>query len=253
VNSLCRFRFSGVKPAFFRTARPTWRISKISNFCRQTFTALQHPRLNVLPMRLLLVTDAWEPQTNGVVNTLRETCRELVAMGITVERISPERFRTIACPSYPEIRLAVLAQREVDATFCRVVPEAVHIATEGPLGHAARASCLRLGMRFTTSYHTRFPEYLRARWPLPLDVSYRYLRWFHGAAAHTMVATSSMELALRARGFRNLRRWSRGVDTLRFRPNPDRPATDVPTFVFVGRVFNGEDSAARGKSLCFIV
>ena len=187
-------------------------------------------------MRLLLVTDAWEPQTNGVVNTLRETCRELVEMGVTVERLTPERFRTIGCPSYPEIRLAVFAQGEVDATFRRYAPEAVHIATEGPLGHAARAACLRLGLRFTTSYHTRFPEYLRARWPIPLAVSYRYLRWFHGAATHTMVSTPTMERALQARGFANLRRWSRGVDTARFRPLPARVAHADPVFVFVGRV-----------------
>lgn len=186
-------------------------------------------------MRLLLVTDAWEPQTNGVVSTLRETCRELTAMGVTVERISPEGFRTIACPSYPEIRLAVLAQAAVEAILRGFSPDAVHIATEGPLGHAARSVCLRLGMRFTTSYHTRFPEYLRARWPVPLALSYRYLRWFHGAAAQTMVSTASMEHALQARGFRNIRRWSRGVDTVRFRPRAER-ASGAPTFVFVGRV-----------------
>ncbi|NBO74773.1 MAG: glycosyltransferase family 1 protein, partial [Gammaproteobacteria bacterium] len=110
-------------------------------------------------MRLLLVTDAWEPQTNGVVNTLRHVCKELIAMDVVVERISPERLGTIPCPSYPEIRLALFCDREVRDVFDRFAPDAVHIATEGPLGVAARNLCLSRGLKFSTSYHTRFPEY----------------------------------------------------------------------------------------------
>lgn len=188
-------------------------------------------------MRLLLVTDAWAPQVNGVVSTLRRTCQELSSIGVTIERISPEQFITLPCPSYPEVRLAPFAYGSIENTLRNFAPDAVHIATEGPLGVAARAACINARMRFTTSYHTRFPEYVRARWPIPLAVSYGYMRWFHGAAAYTMVATPSLERELSARGFRRLRRWSRGVDTHFFRPRKTPKADNAePVFVYLGRV-----------------
>lgn len=186
-------------------------------------------------MRLLIVTDAWEPQTNGVVNTLKQVCRELAAMDVAVERISPELFRSIPCPSYPEIRLSLFAGDSVDRMIRRHVPDSIHIATEGPLGVAARNACLGARLKFSTSYHTRFPEYVRARWPIPLAVSYRYMRWFHDAASCTMVATPTMQTELTARGFRNLRRWSRGVDTQMFKPAA-APKKDGAVFMYVGRV-----------------
>lgn len=188
-------------------------------------------------MRLLLVTDTWEPQINGVVSTLRRTCQELSSIGVIVERISPEQFTTVPCPSYPEVRLALFAYSSIRNTLRSFSPDAVHIATEGPLGVAARAACINARMRFTTSYHTRFPEYIGARWPIPLAVSYGYMRWFHSAAAYTMVATPSLERELSGRGFRRLRRWSRGVDTQFFRPR-ETPKADhaEPVFVYLGRV-----------------
>jgi glycosyltransferase involved in cell wall biosynthesis len=188
-------------------------------------------------MRLLLVTDAWEPQVNGVVSTLRRTCQELISIGVTIERISPEQFITVPCPSYPEVRLAPFAYGAIQKNLKHFAPDAVHIATEGPLGIAARAACLNSRMRFTTSYHTRFPEYVRARWPIPLAVSYGYMRWFHDAAAYTMVATPSLERELLARGFRRLRRWSRGVDTQLFHPREaDKSPHTEPVFIYLGRV-----------------
>jgi len=187
-------------------------------------------------MRLMLVTDAWEPQTNGVVNTLKNTCRRLSAMDVTVGRISPEMFSTVPCPSYPEIRLAFGAGSAVRRLLDDFRPDAIHIATEGPLGVAARAHCLRRRWRFTSSYHTQFPEYVQARWPIPLAAGYLYMRWFHDAAALTMVATPTMERLLSAKGFRNLRAWSRGVDTELFKPAPARPARDEPRLICVGRV-----------------
>jgi glycosyltransferase involved in cell wall biosynthesis len=188
-------------------------------------------------MRLLLVTDAWEPQVNEVVSTLRRTCQELTSIGVTIERISPEQFITMPCPSYPEVRLALFAYSAIQKTLKQFAPDAVHIATEGPLGVAARAACLNSRMRFTTSYHTRFPEYVSARWPIPPAVSYGYMRWFHDAAAYTMVATPSLERELLARGFRRIRRWSRGVDTQVFRPQEAHasPRTE-PVFIYLGRV-----------------
>jgi glycosyltransferase involved in cell wall biosynthesis len=188
-------------------------------------------------MRLAIVTDAWEPQVNGVVTTLRATIRQLQAGGVEVLRVSPERFRSMPCPSYPEIRLALFADAAVAAELDAFDPDAIHIATEGPLGHAARAWCLARRRRFTTSFHTRFPEYLRARWPIPLAVSYAYLRRFHAAASRTLVSTSGLRAELAGRGFGNLALWERGVDTSLFRPRPAAAARGpTPVFAFVGRV-----------------
>jgi glycosyltransferase involved in cell wall biosynthesis len=187
-------------------------------------------------MRVVLVTDAWEPQTNGVVSTLRQTIHEMQRLGIEVRRISPEQFTTVPCPSYPEIRLAVFPGPKVGALLNEFQPDAIHIATEGTLGVAARQWCIARKLRFTTSYHTQFPEYVRARWPIPLTVSYGYMRWFHDAAAQTMVSTREMQLSLERRGFRNLKRWGRGVDTELFRPSEHYVAAGAPLFAYLGRV-----------------
>ena len=185
-------------------------------------------------MRLALITDAWEPQTNGVVSTLRHTCVELEHRGIEVLRVTPQGFPSVPCPSYPELRLSLPPRGHLDQLFGDFRPDAVHIATEGTLGLAARDWCLRNRRRFSTAYHTQFPEYVRARWPIPLGVSYGYLRWFHGAASATMVSTPTMRAALAQRGFRRLRHWGRGVDTELFRPQPR--SDDVPVFTCLGRV-----------------
>ena len=155
-------------------------------------------------MRVALVTDAWKPQINGVVSTLLQTMKEMQRLGIDVLRISPEQFTTVPCPSYPEIRLAVFPDPKVSEMLREFQPDAIHIATEGTLGVAARKWCIAKKFRFTTSYHTQFPEYVRARWPIPLAVSYGYMRWFHDAAAQTMVSTRKMQLLLEQRGFRHL-------------------------------------------------
>jgi len=188
-------------------------------------------------MRLALVTDAWDPQTNGVVNTLKNTCWALAAQGVEVLRISPEGLGSIACPSYPEIRLALFQQRHVDRLLTRFEADAIHIATEGPLGVAARSWALRHGRDFTTSYHTQFPEYVHARWPIPLAAGYAYMRWFHKPAAAIMVSTPAMRERLSKSGFRNLRSWGRGVDTALFKPLPKSPVRDRnPIFTYLGRV-----------------
>jgi glycosyltransferase involved in cell wall biosynthesis len=187
-------------------------------------------------MRVVLVTDAWEPQTNGVVSTLRQTITEMQRLGIEVLRISPEHFTTVPCPTYPEIRLAVVPGPKVGTLLNEFQPDAIHVATEGTLGVAARQWCIARKLRFTTSYHTQFPEYVRARWPIPLAVSYSYMRWFHDAAAHTMVSTREMQSMLERRGFRNLKRWGRGVDTELFRPSDDATVSTVPLFAYLGRV-----------------
>jgi glycosyltransferase involved in cell wall biosynthesis len=151
--------------------------------------------------------------------------------------ITPDAFRTIACPTYPEIRLALRPYGQVARLIRSFDPEALHIATEGPLGMAARRFAISAGFRFTTSYHTQFPQYLRARFPIPLGVSYRLLRWFHGAAAHCMVSTASVQTDLESRGFRNLVRWPRGVDTQLFRPlDKNFLALPRPIAAYVGRV-----------------
>ncbi len=188
-------------------------------------------------MKLALVTDAWLPQTNGVVRTLTITVEKLTQTGHEVTVITPNDFRTIPCPTYPEIRLSLFAAAKVRQRLDALQPEAVHIATEGPLGLAARRWCLRRSQAFTTSYHTQFPEYVRARLPVPLAISYAFLRWFHGSAAHTLVATPSMRDALAKRGFHNLVLWSRGVDTELFRPR-DESFLELPRpiWLYFGRV-----------------
>jgi glycosyltransferase involved in cell wall biosynthesis len=192
-------------------------------------------------MKLVLVTDAWAPQINGVVRTLMRTCDELRALGHRIEVISPDLFNGFPCPTYPEIKLAFLPGRKIARTIDAFRPDAIHIATEGPLGHAARGYCLARGLPFTTAYHTRFPEYVQARFAVPVGWSYAWLRRFHGRARSIMVATASIEADLTARGFANIRRWSRGVDTTVFHPRDregDKTLLDLPRpiHLFVGRV-----------------
>jgi glycosyltransferase involved in cell wall biosynthesis len=188
-------------------------------------------------VKLALVTDAWHPQTNGVVRTLATTVEHLRSEGVTVDVISPADFRTVPCPTYPEIRLAMLPGRRLCRRLDAFAPDAVHIATEGPLGFAARRWCLRHRHAFTTAYHTQFPEYLRARAPIPRTLSYAVLRWFHGAARRTLVATPSMRRQLEQRGFSHVTCWSRGVDAELFRPRPkDFLALPRPVWLYLGRV-----------------
>ena len=188
-------------------------------------------------MKIAIVTDAWLPQVNGVVRTLRRTIEELAILGHQVEVIAPDRFRTVPCPTYPEIRLALLPGREVARRLEASAPDAVHISTEGPLGLAARRARLREGLPFTTAYHTRFPEYVRARAPLPLSAGYAAMRWFHGPAARTLVPTPSMLRTLEDRGLGNLALWGRGVDTETFRPRrKDFLDLPRPVWLYFGRV-----------------
>jgi glycosyltransferase involved in cell wall biosynthesis len=188
-------------------------------------------------MRIMIVTDAWFPQTNGVVGTLSQTAACLARFGHELRIVTPHDFRSIACPTYPEIRLSLFASRKIAGAMSGFAPHAVHIATEGPLGLSARRFCLKWGMRFTTSYHTQFPQYLRARFPIPLSVSYGALRRFHAGAVRCMVSTASLRAELAARGFENLAFWRRGVDTEVFKPGP-KDFLDLPRPIaaYVGRV-----------------
>lgn len=188
-------------------------------------------------MKIAIVTDAWFPQTNGVVKTLDTTAKRLRGLGHDVCVIEPNQFRTFPCPTYPEIRLAWFPYSHLNALLTEFAPDAIHIATEGTLGAAARKWCLRHRHPFTTSYHTQFPEYVRARAPIPLSFTYAHLRRFHSAAARTMVATPTMQRQLEARGFRNIVRWTRGVDVELFKPR-DKRFLDLPRpiAIYVGRV-----------------
>ncbi len=187
--------------------------------------------------RILIVTDAWTPQVNGVVRTLSTVVNELRAMGKTVEIIGPDRFRTTPCPTYPEIRLAMFPGRKLARLIRAYRPDALHIATEGPLGLAARAYARRHKMAFTTAFHTRFAEYLEARTRIPASLTYRWLRWFHGAGSGVMVATQSLRDELTSRGFANVRSWSRGVDLDAFHTEPkENWPLPHPIFTYVGRI-----------------
>jgi glycosyltransferase involved in cell wall biosynthesis len=188
-------------------------------------------------MRFLIVTDAWHPQINGVVRTMERLVERLVAWGEDVSIISPGEFATLPMPSYPDIRLALPWPGEIARRIRQINADHVHIVTEGPLGVIARRACIKQNRIFTTSYHTRFPEYLSARAPVPESWTYAWLRRFHNAGQGTFVSTPSLAAELRSRGFDKVRLWTRGVDTVLF--NPER-AIDLnlpkPVFLYVGRV-----------------
>ncbi len=194
------------------------------------------PELNHL--RLLIVTDAWAPQVNGVVRTLETLGKDLEAMGHQVHYATPEGRFTVPLPTYSEIRLAIFPRKSLERMIDAFAPDAIHIATEGPLGLSARAICLKRKIAFTTSFHTRFPEYVHARFPfIPESAVYSLLRWFHGPAKTMMVATQSLKQELESHGFRNVRIWSRGVDVEKFRPMPDATLPFArPIWLYVGRV-----------------
>jgi len=194
-------------------------------------------------MRILIATDAWTPQVNGVVRSLQHTAREAAKLGADIQFMTPNDFRTIPMPTYPEVRLALATRSMVARRMDKIGADFVHIATEGPVGMLARSVCLSRGQPFTTSYHTRFPEYLAARAPVPQALSYAFLRRFHNAGSGIMVSTPTLEAELLGRGFRNIVRWSRGVDAEVFRPRTVEEIDDAmlaslprPIFLFVGRV-----------------
>lgn len=191
-------------------------------------------------MRIALVTDAWAPQLNGVVRTLAAVTDELRARGHEVLIVSPDQFRSLPCPTYPEIRLALTRARSVGERLAAFEADAIHIATEGPLGWAARRWCLARGRSFTTAYHTQFPEYLARRSGLPASVFWPYIRRFHAPSCGIMVATATVREQLRAQGLTNLRDWSRGVDLAQFGPHVPPPAAfdglPRPIQLYVGRI-----------------
>lgn len=198
----------------------------------------------VLPRRIMLVTDAWEPQVNGVVRTLTRVVDELRAMGCEVEIVSPaDGYRTVPLMTYSEIRLALGAREDIEERFERFAPDAVHIATEGPLGWDARAICLQHRFPFTTCYHTQYPEYVTARFGwVPLWAGYGVMRAFHDKSGRILASSPTLVERLEGRGFRNITLWNRGVDLDQF--HPDRRGIDGgvyadlpgPVFAYVGRV-----------------
>ncbi len=197
---------------------------------------------------VLFVTDAWTPQVNGVVRTMQATIAELERRGLRCEVISPDQFTTLPCPTYPEIPLSLTTSRRLARQIAAADCDHVHISTEGPLGVMAVRALRRMGRTWTTSYHTRFPEYLAARARVPLAWSYAWLRRFHNRAGACMVATPSLEEELEAKGFTGLVRWSRGVDTDLFCPSAegDNPFAGLPGPIWlnVGRVAVEKNLAA---------
>ncbi|GAB6279981.1 MAG: glycosyltransferase family 1 protein [Thermovirga sp.] len=187
-------------------------------------------------MKIAIVTDAWRPQINGVVNTIGYTAACLERMGSEVLVLSPNRFRTVPCPTYPQIPVALdvwTAGRHLE----EFLPDAVHISTEGPLGLAARQWCLARSFPFTTAYMTRFPEYISMRFRIPPELLFAFFQWFHQPSSGVMVSTESLRAELAGKGFRNLKLWSRGVDTDLFRPGEDCGiSAKRPRFLYVGRV-----------------
>ncbi|MGE5952622.1 MAG: glycosyltransferase family 4 protein [Qipengyuania vulgaris] len=199
------------------------------------------PRIRTeAPQRIAIVTDAWLPQMNGVVRTLATTCELLEAQGHDVMVVSPDQFASLPCPTYPEIRLAISPPGAISRKLRAFAPGAIHIATEGPLGVAARRYCERSGTPFTTAYHTQFPEYIARRTHLPARWFWKYIEWFHGPARRVLVATESIRAELREHGLGKLHHWTRGVDLACFDPMaaPPEEFADLPRPIqlYVGRV-----------------
>ena len=189
-------------------------------------------------IRILVATDAWYPQVNGVVHTLSEVARVAEPLGATLSFLTSQGLPTVPIPSYRSIRVALPFRRTVEKRIVAARPDAIHIATEGPIGHMARSYCVRHGLAFTTSFHTRFAEYVSARVPIfPERWTWSWLRRFHNAGAGVMAATPALSIELASRGFRNVMLWPRGVDAELFRP---RPGVDLglrrPVFLTVGRL-----------------
>ena len=188
-------------------------------------------------IRILVATDAWYPQVNGVVHTLSEMARLAEPLGASLSFLTSEGLPTLPLPTYPDIRLALATYGPIARRIEALRPDAMHVATEGPIGHFARRYCLRQGFAFTTSFHTRFPEYLSARLPVPEGWTWAWLRRFHNAGAGVMAATPALRAELAARGFRNVMLWSRGVDADLFRPRRDADlGLPRPVFLSVGRL-----------------
>src|SRR6266550_7301047 len=194
-------------------------------------------------LKILIVTDAWAPQVNGVVRTLEMVGRQLAGMGHKVRYATAENHTTLPLPTYPEIRLALFPRQTILDAIDNFAPDAIHIATEGTMGLSARTICLERGLRFTTSFHTRLPDYVHARFPfIPESAVYGALRSFHASASATMVSTLSLKCELEAHGFANVRLWSRGVDLEQFRPRSNDQFHDLcvgslrPVFLYVGRL-----------------
>jgi glycosyltransferase involved in cell wall biosynthesis len=187
-------------------------------------------------MRILVATDAWHPQVNGVVRSLTMMAEAAKALGVDVSFLTPLSFRTFAMPSYPDLRVALPYQAKIARLIAEARPDSIHIATEGPIGLLVRRYCRRQGLPFTTSFHTRFPEYVSARLPVPESWIWRALRRFHGPSQAVMAATPALANELRARGFRNVVLWPRGVDIRQFHPRAVDPGLPRPVFLCVGRV-----------------
>ena len=189
-------------------------------------------------LKVLIVTDAWNPQINGVVTTLEMLGHELRALGHDVRYATPEGRFTLPLPTYPEIRLAIFPRQGLEKLFADFAPDAVHISTEGTMGMSARALCIKHNIEFTTAFHTRFPDYVHARFAfVPASLVWRWERWFHSRAIATMARTPSMKRELESHGFRNVRLWEGGVDIERFRPIADATLPFArPVFLYVGRV-----------------
>ncbi len=203
-------------------------------------SSFERPLMDGRGLRVAIITDAAPPQVNGVVRTLGKLGEELKKLGHEAHYITPDLFHTIPLPSYKEIRIALFAKRRVSKMLDELAPDAIHIATEGPLGLAARKYCIKNGKPFTTSFHTRFPEYLHARIRLPMSWTYALIRRFHAPAFSVMAATPILKQELEGRGFRNIRIWSRGVDADLFYPRPglqsDIDPLPRPHWLYVGRV-----------------
>ena len=187
-------------------------------------------------MKILVVSDAWHPQINGVVNTILRTTECLEALGHQVIMLTPDKFKTVPCPTYPEIRLSIFPKKRVKKFLDNEYFDAIHIATEGPLGIATRNYAMKKKLKFTTAFHTKFPDYIKARTGLPVSISYAFLRWFHKYSDAVLAPTASIIKELKHYGIANPVYWPRGVESEFFIPFSDRKHNKEPVYLYVGRI-----------------
>ena len=185
--------------------------------------------------RIMIVTDAWHPQINGVVTTIEKTWRELQSRGYEVHIVEPKQFDNFPLWIYPEIKIAYKTKSQFEIMFKNLNPDYIHIATEGTLGLTARQWCVKNGFKFTTSYHTKFPEYIEDKLGIPNELSYIYMKWFHGSSSKILVTTQAMQQELKEKGIVNTAVWSRGVDTNLFNP-ANKISQEKPYLLYVGRI-----------------
>ncbi|MDB5053716.1 MAG: glycosyl transferase [Bacilli bacterium] len=186
--------------------------------------------------KILIVTDAWAPHINGVVFTIQNTIKVLTARGFEVSVLEPSMFNFFTLPVYKDIPISYNHKKKLYAMIDAINPDYIHISTEGIIGITSRRYCIEKNLKFTTAYHTKFPEYVKENLGIPLAIGYLFMKWFHRKSAKVLVTTEAIKKELRKKGIFRTVIWSRGVDTELFSPLKASGDSPYPYVLYVGRV-----------------